>query len=155
LEKPSWAPVIFSGALPREFSDLLAIAIIGLASIQLVFSQVRPFSRIDVSWILLLFVPPTAALAALSNSSNREREELALFAYGGSTTQIAIRYFLRGSIMTTVGLVPLAILLLTASLSISPGFIILITIVLIGGLAYATPALRRIRSSNFVEHYKG
>ena len=57
--------------------------------------------------------------------------------------------------MTTVGLVPLAILLLTASLSISPGFIILITIVLIGGLAYATPALRRIRSSNFVEHYKG
>src|SRR5947199_6789334 len=41
---------------------------------------------------LLLFVPPTAALAALSNSSNREREELALFAYGGSTTQIAIRY---------------------------------------------------------------
>jgi len=155
LERPSWAPVIFSGALPRELSDLLAIAILGLASSQLVFSQVPPFSRIDASWILLFLVPTTSALAALSNSSNREREELALFAYGGSTGQIAVRNFLRGSIITTIGLLPILFLLLTASLSLSPGLITVITIVLVGGLAYATPAFRRIRSSNFVEHYKG
>jgi len=147
--------VIFSGAIPREFSDILAIAILGLASVQLVFSQARPFSKIDASWILFLLIPSTSALAALSNSSSREREELALFAYGGSARQIAMRYFLRGSIITTIGLLPLLVSVLTSSPSLSTGLITVIAVILVGGLAYAAPALRRIRSSNFVEQYKG
>jgi len=155
LDRPSWAPVILSGALPRESSDLIAIAILDLASIQLVFSQSRPFSEIDISWILILLVPLTGVLAALSNSPNREREELALVAYGGSTRQIEARYLLRGCIITTVGLLPLFLNFLSDKLPFTPGLIVLILLVLIGGSAYATPALRRTRSLNFVEQYKG
>ena len=155
MDRPSWAPVILSGALPRESSDLIAIAILDLASIQLVFSQSRPFSEIDISWILILLVPLTGVLAALSNSPNREREELALVAYGGSTRQIEARYLLRGCIITTVGLLPLFLNFLSDKLPFTPGLIVLILLVLIGGSAYATPALRRTRSLNFVEQYKG
>ncbi len=155
MDRPSWAPVILSGALPRESSDLIAIAILDLASIQLVFSQSRPFSGIDISWILILLVPLTGVLAALSNSPNREREELALVAYGGSTRQIEARYLLRGCIITTVGLLPLFLNFLSDKLPFTPGLIVLILLVLIGGSAYATPALRRTRSLNFVEQYKG
>jgi hypothetical protein len=155
LDRPTWAPVILSGALPRESSDLLAIAILDLASIQLVFSQAPLFSGFNVSWILLLLVPLTGILAAMSNSPDRQREELALVAYGGSTKQIEARYVLRGSIITAIGLLPLLLKFLTDSLSLSPSLIVLVLLILVGGSAYATPALRRTRSLNFVEQYKG
>jgi len=147
--------VILSGALPRELSDLIAIAILDLASIQLVFSQTKLFAGIEVSWVLILLVPLTGVLAALSNSPDREREELALVAYGGSTRQIEARYLLRGCIITTVGLLPLVLKFLVDRLPFTSGLIVVTLLVLVGGSAYATPALRRTRSLKFVEQYKG
>ncbi len=147
--------MILSGALPRELSDLIAIAILDLASIQLVFSPTKLFAGIEVSWVLILLVPLTGVLAALSNSPDREREELALVAYGGSTRQIEARYLLRGCIITTVGLLPLVLKFLVDRLPFTSGLIVVTLLVLVGGSAYATPALRRTRSLNFVEQYKG
>jgi hypothetical protein len=155
LDRPSWAPVVFSGALPRELSDLLAIAILDLTSIQLALSGKIPFLSFDVSWILLLMVPLTCVLAALSNSVNREREELALIAYGGSSGQIELKYILRGSTITLFGLLPVLYRLLANTLSLSTGIVVLVLLVLLGGSTYAMPAFKRIRSVSFVEQYKG
>lgn len=147
--------MVLSGALPRELSDLVAIAIIELAAIQIVFSQQRPFTGLDFSWIIILLVPLTSVLAAMSNSPNREREELALVAYGSSGAQIQLRYLLRGGIITTLGLIPLILSDLIRTTPFSPGLFVLSVVVLLGGLTYAIPAFRRTRSLNFVEQYKG
>jgi hypothetical protein len=155
LDRPNWAPVVLSGALPRELSDVLAIAILGIASVQLVLSGPTPFSSLNISWVLLLLVPLVCILAALSNSPNREREELALVAYGGSSKQIELRYILRGAIVTIVGLVPVIFRLLSTNLSFSINLLVLTLLVFIGGSTYAIPALKRTRSASFVEHYKG
>jgi hypothetical protein len=155
LDRPSWAPIVLSGALPRELSDLLAMAILGIASVQLVFTGPLPFSSFSSAWILVLLVPLICILAALSSSPNREREELALVAYGGSSRLIELRYLLRGGIITIIGLVPVLFRLLSDSMSLSVGLVALALLVLIGGSTYAIPALKRTHSVNFVEHYKG
>jgi hypothetical protein len=155
LDRPSWAPVALSGALPRELSDVLAIVILGIASLQLVLTGPLPFSSLNVSWVLLLLVPLVCILAALSNSPNREREELALVAYGGSLKQIELRYILRGAMVTIVGLFPVMFRLFLDNLSFSTSLLILALLVLLGGSTYAIPALKRTRSASFVEHYKG
>ena len=155
MNRPSWAPVVLSGALPRELSDLVAIGIIELAAIQVIFSQQRPFTGLNFSWTMILLVPLTSVLAAMSNSPNREREELALVAYGGSATQIQLRYLLRGAIITTIGLIPLILTTLVDVRPLRPSLFALAVLVLLGGLTYAIPALRRTHSLNFVEQYKG
>ncbi len=155
MERPIWASVVLSGALPRELSDIIAILILETLAIQLALLAPRPFLGLSVSWILVVMVPLVCLLAAMSNSPNREREELALVAYGGSAKQIELRYVLRGAIVTTIGLTPVLLKLVSFGLSISTGLIILILLVLIGGWTYSLPALRRTRSTNFVEHYKG
>ena len=155
MNLPSWAPVVLSGALPREFSDLLAIAILDLTSAQLVLSGKSPFSSNDVTWTLLLLVPLTCVLAALSNSVGREREELALIAYGGSTRQIGLGHMLRGIAIAVIGLLPVFYRILASTFSLSPGLIVLILLVVVGGSTYAIPAFRRTRSVNFAEQYKG
>jgi len=155
LDRPSWAPVVLSGALPRELSDVLAMVILGIASLQLVLTGPLPFSSLSVSWVLPLLVPMVCILAALSNSPNREREELALVAYGGSSKQIELRYVLRGSIVTIVGMVPVIFRLLSDNLSFSTSLLIFALLVFVGGSTYAIPALKRTRSASFVEHYKG
>lgn len=91
----------------------------------------------------------------MSNSPNREREELALVAYGGSATQIQLRYLLRGAIITTIGLIPLILTTLVDVRPLRPSLFALAVLVLLGGLTYAIPALRRTHSLNFVEQYKG
>jgi hypothetical protein len=155
LERPSWAPVVLSGALPRELSDLLAIAILALASIQTVFVQLQPFNQPVWFATLLVLVPITCALAALSNSSRILKEELALFAYGGSGLQIQLRYIVRGVVVSILGLSPLWLRLVATEGSLSTNLVLLIASVIVGGLAYATPALKRTRSLAFVEQYKG
>jgi hypothetical protein len=147
--------VIFSGAFPRELSDIIAMAILDLTTIQLVFSQTRFFSGLDASWILLLLVPLTCVLAAMSNSPNREREELALVAYGGSASQIELRYLLRGGIITTLGVLPLILQSLASTFSISTVLVVLVFLVVLGGSTYTIPVLRRTHSLSFVEQYKG
>src|SRR5439155_301167 len=103
LERPSWAPVVLSGALPRELSDLLAISILALASLESVFAELQRFNQPAWFTTLLVLVPLTCALAALFNSSRTQKEELALFAYGGSGLQIQFRYILRGVVLSVVG----------------------------------------------------
>jgi hypothetical protein len=134
---------------------MLAIVILAVISTQLALAGTLPFSSLTSSWILFLLVPLICVLAALSNSPNREREELALVAYGGSSRQIELRYFLRGGIITIIGLVPVLFRLVSDSLSVSTGLFVLVVLVLIGGSSFAIPALRRTRSLNFVEQFKG
>ena len=156
MEKPSWAPIVLTGALPRELPDLLAILILGLASTETAFIQVQSGRATLSSLILLLTVPPVCALAALSNSSSRQREELALFAYGGAGWQIHLRYFVRGAIVAFVGVSPILLVAVSTMTVLEPflpwsGAALVVT----GGVFYSAPSLRRTGSLDFVEHLKG
>jgi hypothetical protein len=155
VERPSWAPVILSGALPRELSDLLAIGILALASLESVFVQLQPFNKSAWFATLLVLVPLTCTLAALSNSSRTQREELALFAYGGAGWQIQLRYVVRGCVVATIGLLPLWLRFFATENVLSVSLVVLSLSVVLGGLSYAVPALKRTRSLAFVEQYKG
>jgi hypothetical protein len=147
--------VVFSGAVPREFSDLLAITILLIATTQAILSQTVTFAEVGPEWILLLLVPLTCALASISNSAQREREELALFAYGGSARQISMRYVIRGCLIAAIGTLPLFFRFLTAGLSYSLDLVVLTALVFLGGSSYAMSAARRIHSTDFVGRYKG
>lgn len=153
-ESPSWAPILLSGAIPRELSDLLAVAVLALVSLEGVLSGLLP-NTITGFAVLILLTPMTTMLAALSDSAKREREELALFAYGGSAWQIQSRYFLRGSLIVLIGLLPLHVILLSGTGSTYAAVTIVVSFVLGGGAIYVIPALRRTRSLAFVEQYKG
>jgi len=155
LERPSWAPVVLSGALPRELSDLLAISILALASLESVFGQLQPFNQPTWFATLLILVPMTCALAALSNSSKTQKEELALFAYGGAGWQIQLRYVVRGFVVAVIGLLPLWLKFITTENLFSFSLVLLLASAAVGGLSYAAPALKRTRSLAFVEQYKG
>ena len=150
MEKPSWTPIVLSGAIPREATDLLAILVIGIVALQ-ASGPTIPESRL---WLSLLVVPPTCALASVSTTTRRTKEELALFAYGGSGWQILLRYFIRGAIIALLAFSPV---LLQEFLTTTPTLELATTVIILlfaGGLFYSLPSLRRIRSSSFVEHYK-
>ena len=155
MERPRWAPVVLSGAIPRELSDVLAIAILDLASLESVFVQLQPFSQSALFGTLLVLVPLTCALAALSNSARTQKEELALFAYGGAGWQIQLRYVVRGFAITIIGSLPLWFKFVVAENFLSANLVLLLVSATVGGLSYATPALKRTRSLAFVEQYKG
>jgi hypothetical protein len=155
LERPSWAPVILSGALPRELSDLLAISILVLASLESLFAQLQSFNQPTWFATLLVLVPMTCALAALSNSSRTQKEELALFAYGGAGWQIQLRYVVRGFVVAVIGLLPLWLRFITTENVLSLSLFLFLLSAAVGGLSYAAPALKRTRSLAFVEQYKG
>jgi len=155
LERPNWAPVILSGALPRELSDFLAIAILALASLETIFAQIQQLNQTGWFATLLVLVPLTCVLAALSNSSRTQREELALFAYGGAGWQIQFRYVVRGCVVAIIGLLPVWLRFLATENILSSNLVLLLSSAIFGGLAYAGPALKRTRSLAFVEQYKG
>jgi hypothetical protein len=155
LERPSWAPVILSGALPRELSDLLAISILALASLESISAQLQSFNQPAWFATLLVLVPMTCALAALSNSSRTQKEELALFAYGGAGWQIQLRYVVRGFVVAVIGLLPLWLKFITTENVLSLSLVLCLLSAAVGGLSYAAPALKRTRSLAFVEQYKG
>lgn len=146
---------MFSGALPREFSDLLAVTILSLTSFQTITSTLYPFAGVGSAWILLVLVPVTCTLASLSNSPRREHEELAIFAYGGTPRQIEIRYVFRGTLIAAIGLLPMFAHFIEIGPAYSTYLIILAFLAFLGGLSYAVPAVRRTRSADFVGHYKG
>jgi hypothetical protein len=102
----------------------------------------------------LLVVPPTCALASVSTTTRRTREELALFAYGGSGWQILLRYFIRGAIIALVAFSPVLFQGFLTTTSIFGLVATVVALVFGGGLFYSLPSLRRIRSSSFVENYK-
>ena len=155
MEKPSWAPLVLSGALPREFPDLLAMLIIAITSFESSVARQTVGNFQLGSLIPFLAIPPACALASLSNTGKKVREELALFAYGGSGWEVLARYFLRGLACSLLALSPL-ILFQTVSAglaSILSNPIFLLASV-IGGLCYAAPSQRRLRSEKLAGNYK-
>ena len=147
--------MVLSGAIPRELSDVLAIAILAFASLESVFVQLQPFTQSALFGTLLVLVPLTCALAALSNSARTQKEELALFAYGGAAWQIQLRYVVRGYVIAMIGLLPLWFRFVATENLLSANLVLLLVSAAVGGLSYATPALKRTRSVAFVEQYKG
>jgi hypothetical protein len=154
LEKPSWTPIVLSGAIPREATDLLAILVMGIMALEASLATIGPPAVNTRLWLSLLVVPPTCALASVSTTTRRTKEELALFAYGGSSWQILLRYFIRGAIIAMVAFSPIILQRFLATTSILELTVPVLALSLAGGLFYALPSLRRIRSSSFVENYK-
>src|SRR2546428_3496916 len=127
----------------------------GIVALETSLATIGPpafYSRLRLS---LLIVPPTCALASVSTTTRPTREELALFAYRGSGWQILLRYFFRGAIIALVALSPIILQGLIAAASVFGLILLVIALFLAGGLFYSLPSLRRIRSSAFVENYKG
>jgi hypothetical protein len=154
LEKPSWTPIVLSGAIPREATDLLAILVMVIVAFETSIATIGPSPFNSRLWLSLLIVPPTCALASVSTTTRRTREELALFAYGGSAWQILLRYFIRGAIIALVAFSPIILRGFLTATSIPELILTMIILLLAGGLFYSLPSLRRIRSSSFVENYK-
>ncbi len=154
MEKPSWTPIVLSGAIPRESADLLAILVMGIVAIEAslaIIGQMAFGSRI---WLSLFVVPPTSALASVSTTTRRTKEELALFAYGGASWQILLRYFIRGAIIALVAFSPVILQGLLTNIPITELVATAIVLLFAGGVFYSLPSFRRIRSSSFVENYK-
>jgi len=154
LEKPSWSPIVLSGAIPREATDLLAILVMGIVALEASIATISPSLFNSRPWLSLLVVPPTCALASISTTTRKTREELALFAYGGSSWQILLRYFIRGAIIALVAFSPMIFRGFLTATSIPELILTGVILLLAGGLFYSLPSLRRIRSSSFVENYK-
>ena len=154
MEKPSWTPIVLSGALPREATDLLAILVMGIVALEASLATIGPAASNSRVWLSLLVVPPTCALASVSTTTRRTREELALFAYGGSAWQILLRYFFRGAICAVIAFFPVILQGFLTTATIPELILPELALILAGGLFYSLPSLRRIRSSSFVEHYK-
>jgi hypothetical protein len=128
--------------------------VMGIVALETSLATIGPSVFNARLWLSLLVVPPTCALASVSTTTRRTKEELALFAYGGSGWQILLRYFFRGAIIALVAFSPVFLqgfLTTTSNLEL-----ILLAVILFfgGGLFYSLPSLRRIRSSSFVENYK-
>jgi len=154
LEKPSWTPIVLSGVIPREATDLLAILVMGIVAVEASLATIGPPVFGSRLWLPLLVVPPTVALASVSTTTRRTKEELALFAYGGSSWQILVRYFFRGAIVALVAFSPVILEGFLTTTSFPELILPLLVLLLAGGLFYSLPSLRRIRSSSFVENYK-
>ena len=154
MEKPSWTPIVLYGAIPREATDLLEMLVMGIVALEASLTTIGPVAFNSRLWLSLLVVPPTCALASVSTTTRRTKEELALFAYGGSSWQILLRYFIRGAIIALVAFSPVILEVIVATASILEFAIPVIFLLLAGGLFYSLPSLRRIRSSAFVENYK-
>jgi len=154
LEKPSWTPIVLSGALPREATDLLAILVMGIVAVEASLATIGLTIFSSRLWLSLLVVPPTCALASVSTTTRRTREEVALFAYGGSGWQILLRYFIRGAIIALVAFSPVILQGFLTPTSILELIATAFVLLFAGGLFYSLPSLRRIRSSSFAENYK-
>ncbi len=156
MERPSWLPIVFAGAVPRGLNDSLAMIALGLIGMQSLLTPIG-FASIPVgSWALVAATPMILALASMTDTSRRLREELALLAYGSAAWYIAARYFLRGLVCALVAITPFVYLEYSLQ-HLTPSTVVLATLLVpvAGGLSYATPALSRMRSKKFAENYKG
>jgi hypothetical protein len=126
----------------------------GIVALEASLATIGPAPFNSRLWLSLLVVPPTCALASVSTTTRRTKEELALFAYGGSTWQILLRYFFRGAIIALIAFSPVILQAFLTTTSFPQLIVPVIALSLAGGLFYSLPSLRRIQSSAFVENYK-
>ncbi len=145
---------MLSGAIPREATDLLAMLVMGIVALEASLATIGPPAFDSRLWLSLLVVPPTCALASVSTTTRRTKEELALFAYGGSSWQILLRYFFRGAICALIAFSPVILQGFLATTTIPELVLPALLLIFAGGLFYSLPSLHRIRSSSFVENYK-
>lgn len=153
MERPAWTFIVLSALAPRDLSDIVAMAVVGLASIQIAIRQIPPGNLSYDTLPLLVMVPGISLLAALSHDSRKERRELALLAYGSRNWQIYSRYFLRGSILTFIGILPIIIVSLLTKNSLSTTSLV-VGLVMSAGILYCLPSLHRVSSVDFVGRYK-
>ena len=154
MEKPSWVPVVLSGALPRGATDLLAIFTMAIVSVGF---SLDPTQYVLVSgiWLQFVTIALVSVLASHSDTARKLREELALIAYGGSGWQIWLRYFVRGLACALLATSPFLYLEYARRIFVSESIVIsTLTASIIGGFSYAAPSLARIRSREFAENYK-
>ncbi|HEX4919477.1 MAG TPA: hypothetical protein VFV92_01905 [Candidatus Bathyarchaeia archaeon] len=130
------------------------MAILALINLESLYYQMWTRSIVGIG-ILGVLVAATTTLAALSDSPKRQREELALFAYGGTPWQIQARYFVRGSIVVVLGLAPVLVSQLLSSTVTALFMGSILVFVIVGATTYTIPGLRRTQSQEFVEQYKG
>jgi hypothetical protein len=129
------------------------MTMLGLASIQIALRQIPPSNLSYDTLPLVIMVPGISLLSALSHDSKKERRELALLAYGSRNWQIYSRYFLRGSILTSVGILPIIIVSLLAGTGLFTAFLVS-GLVISAGTLYCLPSLHRVSSLDFVGRYK-
>jgi hypothetical protein len=126
----------------------------GIVALEASLSTIGPTAFNSRLWLSLLVIPPTCALASVSTTTRRTKEELALFAYGGSSWQILLRYFFRGAICALIAFSPVILQGLLTTTSTPQLVVSVIVLSLAGGSFYSMSSLRRLRSSAFVENYK-
>ncbi len=137
-------------------TDILAMLTITIVTVNYSLSLARPAFLGPGTFLQLLTIALVTALASRADTARKLREELALLAYGGSSWQVWLRYFVRG---LACGLVASLPLLYTeyalTGFSVEPTILSAFLISTVGGFFYAAPSLARIRSKGFVENYKG
>ena len=156
MQTPGWVPVVLSGAFPRGLPDALAMIIIGVDSLNYSWTQHGPVT-IGTAYLLLgLTVAFVSVLASRSDTARKLREELALIAYGGSSWQVWIRYFVRGLALTLIAITPLLYAeYRSAQFPVLQTMTLVSAIAALAGFCYSVTSLVRIRSREFAENYKG
>src|SRR5216683_8272066 len=108
----------------------------GIVALEASFATIGPAAFNSRLWLSLLVVPPTCALASVSTTTKRTKEELALFAYGGSSWQILLRYFFRGAICALIAFSPVLLPGFLTTTSIPELILPVLAPLLAGGLFY-------------------
>lgn len=145
--------VVLSALAPTDVSDWVAITIIALAFAESIAAGLAIDLAKPGNWILLAIVPLVSLLASLSNGSQREREELAFVAYGSHRGHIHLRYFLKGVVISVIGIFPLLAAQVLLS-NIVSGLMIASGASVVAGVFYSIPSFRRLGSAHFVGRYK-
>jgi len=156
LERPSWIPVVLSGATPSGVADGLAMVVIAIASLNYVWTPHGPLLLGSTIWLQVLTIAFVTVLASRSDTTRKLREELALIAYGGSSWQVWLRYFVRGLVLNAFAITPILYAEYARQyIHVLPTLILALAVSTVGGFCYAAPSLARIRSREFAENYKG
>ncbi len=156
MERPGWIPVVLSGAIPSGVTDGLAMIVIAVASLNYVWTPHGPFLLSSTIWLQVLTIAFVSILASRSDTTRKLREELALIAYGGSSWQVWLRYFVRGLVLTAFAITPILYAEYARQyFQALPTLILALSVSTIGGFCYAAPSIARIRSREFAENYKG
>ncbi len=145
--------VILSALAPTDIADWVAIAILALASMESIVAGFAIDMLKPGNWILFATIPLVSLLASLSNGSQREREELAFVAYGSRHEHIHFRYFLKGAILSAIGILPVLVLHVLLS-NIARGVMVATVASVVAGFSYSLPSFRRLGSVHFVGRYK-